>query len=290
MTWRIISVNNRAKLDFKLNYLVVRTSNSVSKVHIGEINTIIIESTAVSLTSYLLNELVKRKIAIIFCDEKRMPCSSVVGLNGSFDTSYKLFQQTQWSSSVRKQVWSELIRQKISNQLSILKQLEIYDKVRLIEQYLAEVTIGDLTNREGLAAKVYFKSLFGENFTREDDFFENVALNYGYSILLSYVARTIVSNGYVTQLGVFHSSKTNPYNLASDLMEPFRPVVDIVVKKYDFSYFGPTEKALLKNILNLTFVFNGQQLYLQNIIVMHVRSTLDALTSNDVSRMRKFNI
>ena len=91
------------------------------------------------------------------------------------------------------------------------------------------------TNREGHAVKVYFNALFGNGFSRTLDCFENAALNYGYSILLSCFTREIVCNGYLTLIGLFHDSQDNPFNLASDLMEPFRPIVDRIVLKMELN-------------------------------------------------------
>ena len=113
MSWRIVVISQRAKLDLKMNYLVVRKQDETVKIFLGEIGQIIIESTAVSLTASLLCELVKRKIKVIFCDEKRNPCSELLPYYGSHDTSEKIRTQMEWGEYGKGSVWTKIIREKI---------------------------------------------------------------------------------------------------------------------------------------------------------------------------------
>lgn len=154
--------------------------------------------------------------------------------------------------------------------------------------YSDEVMLGDTSNREGFAAKVYFNSLFGQNFSRNLDSFTNSALNYGYSILMSAFARAIYSCGCITQLGIWHKGASNNFNFACDLMEPFRPVIDLEVIGCNFNSFGAEEKRVIKNILNKELLFEGHKQYLNNIIPSYTRSVIDSLNSNDISYKRIF--
>ena len=160
---------------------------------------------------------------MIFCDEKRNPSSELVGYYGSHDTSNKVRKQIQWSRHSKEAIWTEIVTEKIRKQKELLKNLG-KEEAGLLEAYLQEIGWNDETNRKGHAAKVYFNALFGMTFTRTADCPENAALNYGYSILLSAFAREIVASGYITQLGLFHDNMFNQFNLASDLMEPFRQI------------------------------------------------------------------
>ena len=224
MSWRIIVISQRAKLDLQLGYMVVRGEN-VTKIVLSEISTILIESTAVSLTTSLLAELAKRKIKVIFCDEKRNPSSELVSYYGSHDTSNKVRKQIAWGQKIKEAVWTEIVTEKIRKQKELL-ELKGKEEAELLSSYLREITWNDETNREGHAAKVYFNALFGKDFTRTEDNPINAALNYGYAIILSTFTREVVTNGYITQLGLFHDNMFNQFNLASDLMEPFRVLVD----------------------------------------------------------------
>lgn len=224
MSWRIVVISKRAKLDLQLGQMVVR-GEEVTKIVLSEISTILIESTAVSLTASLIAELAKRKIKVIFCDEKKNPSCELVNYYGSHDTSNKVRKQINWKKNTKEAVWTEIVSEKIRKQKELLELLG-KEESDLLESYLKEIAWNDGTNREGHAAKVYFNALFGLEFTRTEDNLINAALNYGYSIILSAFTREIVANGYITQLGVFHDNMFNQFNLASDLMEPFRILVD----------------------------------------------------------------
>ena len=120
MSWRVVVVSSNAKVDYKLDYLVVRTIDEVKRVHLSEVGVLILESTAVSLTAYLMCELIRRKVKVIFCDHQRNPCGEVVPLHGSHDSSAKIRQQLQWPEAVRQQVWTEIVREKLRRQRSHL--------------------------------------------------------------------------------------------------------------------------------------------------------------------------
>lgn len=284
MSWRVVVISKRAKLDYQLGYLLVR-NESVTKIHLGEISTLLIESTAVSITTSLLAELTKKKIKVIFCDEKRNPSSELVGYYGSHDTSSKVRNQIQWSRNSKDAVWTEIVTEKIRKQKKLL-EYQGKEESKLLDSYLQEIKWNDETNREGHAAKVYFNALFGLDFTRTTDCSVNSALNYGYSIILSAFTREITANGYITQLGLFHDNIFNQFNLASDLMEPFRVLVDKEVLEMKFEEFEVDEKRRLVNILNHEVVIDGKVQYVNNAVKIYCKSVFDALNENDSSLIR----
>lgn len=284
MSWRTVVVSSSAKLDYQLGYLVVRKDTTV-KIHISEISLLMIESTAVSLTAALLNELTKKKIKVIFCDEKRNPSSELVSYYGSHDTSAKVRDQIQWSEQKKAVIWTEIVTEKIRKQAAVLREYG-RDEANLLEQYIGEIEYGDATNREGHAAKVYFNALFGMSFTRTQENSINAALNYGYGVVLSMFNREIVMNGYLTQLGLFHNNMFNPFNLGSDLMEPFRILVDRQVKKYLPEKFEPEEKRVMLQILQQEVLIGGRKEYVNNAIKIYCKSVFDALSANDVSLVK----
>lgn len=284
MSWRTIVISKRAKLDLQLGYMVVR-SEEITKIVLSEISTIVIESTAVSLTTSLLAELSKRKIKVIFCDEKRNPTAELVSYYGSHDTSYKIRNQIAWKKSTKEAVWTEIVTDKIRKQKEFLEVLG-KEESELLSSYLREIDWNDVTNREGHAAKVYFNAVFGMDFARTEDNFVNAALNYGYSIILSAFTREIVANGYLTQLGIFHDNMFNQFNLASDLMEPFRVLVDREVLKMDLIQFDHTEKMQLVNILNHEVKIDSKIQYVNNAIKIYCKSVFNALEEDDSSLIR----
>ena len=164
------------------------------------------------------------------------------------------------------------------------------EEAALLASYLREIVWNDETNREGHAAKVYFNALFGLDFTRTEDNFINAALNYGYSIILSAFTREVVANGYITQLGLFHDNMFNQFNLASDLMEPFRILVDREVTEMKRLQFEHEEKMQLVNILNQEIQIDGKTQYVNNAIKIYCKSVFDALEEDDSSLIRFYGI
>ncbi len=281
-------IAKRAKLDYQMGYMVVRSDETI-KIFLGEIAVLLIESTAVSITTALLAELTKKKIKVIFCDEKRLPSAELVSYYGSHDTSNKIRMQLQWHQSIKENVWTEIVREKIQNQFRFLQFLG-KEEADLLDSYVRQLAWNDATNREGHAAKVYFNALFGLDFTRTETNEINAALNYGYSILLSAFAREIVANGYMTQLGLFHDNMFNSFNLASDLMEPFRMLVDRQVYQMQPKAFEHEEKMKLVNILNQEVQIDNKCQYVSNAIKIYCHSVFDALNGHDASLIRFYSL
>ena len=284
MSWRIVVISKRAKLDLQLGKMVVR-SDEVTKIVLSEISTIMIESKTVSNTARLIAELAKRKVKDIVCDEKRNPSSELIGYYGSHDTSNKVRKQIQWNCSIKDAVWTEIVTEKIRKQKELLEYLG-KEESGVLQSYLNEICWKDETNREGHAAKVYFNALFGLSFTRTEDSLVNAALNYGYSIILSAFTREIVAGGYITQLGLFHDNMFNQFNFASDLMEPFRILVDREVVNMSMTEFAQDEKMRLVDILNQEVVIDGKKQYVNNAIIIYCKSVFDALNENDSALIR----
>lgn len=285
MSWRTVVISNSAKLDYKMGYMIVR-QGEITKIHMSEIALLLIESTAVSITASLLAELTKQKVKVIFCDEKRNPSSELVPYYGSHDTSSKVRTQVAWEKETKLMIWTEIVSEKIRNQRKMLKIAGREEEALLLQSYLEEIAPGDATNREGHAAKVYFNGLFGKDFSRTSDVPFNAALNYGYGILLSAVNREIVSNGYITQLGIFHDNMFNQFNLGSDLMEPFRIFVDRKVFEMKPEKLEHEEKIELVNLMNLEVMIDGKNNYLSNVIKIYCRSVFDALNDKDISLLK----
>lgn len=287
MTWRTVVIRERAKLDYSLNFMTVRQEAGVRKISLGEIYMVIVENTAVSLTAVLLNELVKNKIKVVFCDEKRNPSSELIQYYGSHDTSLKYKNQLEWSRESKERIWTRIVYEKIFNQMQFLKKLN-KEEYRLLEQYLSELEWNDSSNREGFAAKVYFNAIYGMDFTRNKECFINVALDYGYSIILSAFNREIVASGYFTQLGLCHRNPFNKFNLSSDFMEPFRILIDEEVYNLEGTEFTKEHKNKLINILNKTVIIDDKNQTIANAIRIYCRSLFSALAENDLEYIKMY--
>ncbi|MGP1544644.1 MAG: type II CRISPR-associated endonuclease Cas1 [Candidatus Fimenecus sp.] len=286
MSWRTIVITGHAKLDYKMDYLVVRKQDEISRIYIGEIGLLLIESTAVSMTAMLLSELTKNKVKIVFCDEKRNPQSEIIPYYGTHDTSMKIKQQMSWEEFIKEEVATEIVREKIKKQMEFLYELGYERQGELLKQYVRELKLKDESNREGHAAKVYFNALFGMDFVRNEDTPINAALNYGYSILLSCFNREIVSAGHITQIGILHDNRFNQFNLASDFMEPFRILVDRKVVELSPNDFDKYEKIELVNILNQNVIIAQKNHTVNNAIKIYCRSLFDALNNRDIADIK----
>lgn len=184
MSWRIVVIENQAKLDYKMGYLVVR-SLETKRILIDEIAVLMLANPAVSFTGFLIEALTEKKVKVIFCDTKRNPVAELMPHHGCHDSSAKIRTQVEWNQMTKDMVWRDIVSEKIRKQAEFLLEQGKIEQAELLNSYVEQVEIADATNREGHAAKVYFNALFGMDFTRSADIPVNAALNYGYSIILS---------------------------------------------------------------------------------------------------------
>ena len=286
MGWRTIVVNKNCKLSYKNDYLIIR-SEDLKMIHLSEINTIMIENGIASITSYLINELSNKKIKLIICDEKHNPSCEMMPYYGAFNTSKKVMNQSKWKKDKKDKVWQYLIKYKIHNQAMLLKKLEIagYEKILRYEE---QVEIADKTNREGHAAKVYFNLLYGMDFNRNDIDNTNIALDYGYTILLSLMNREVVNKGYITQIGINHKNEFNQFNLSCDLMEIYRPLIDEIVYLNREFVFDKEYKHKLINVCNREVYIQEKKQYLTNAIPIFINSVFDFLENDKESEILNY--
>lgn len=280
MGFRTVIVNSRAKLEFRLNFMIVRGENE-KRIFIDEINTLIVQSTAVSLTAALLSELIRSGVKVIFCDEKFNPCSELIPYYGAHNTSKRYKIQMQWRDETKNEIWRLIIAQKITNQKNYLQKRGFSAEAELIGSYIPDILPGDTTNREGHSAKVYFNCLMPCGVSRRDGGFLNGCLNYGYAVLLSCFNREIVASGYLTQFGIWHDNEFNQFNLSSDLMEPFRTIVDEVA--FSLPEGDKEFKRKMADILNFQISIDGKTTTLDLAVRTYVRSVLNALEASDPS-------
>lgn len=289
MGFRTIAITKRAKLNLTMGFLEIRGDQNI-KVYLDDIDILVIDNQAVSMTAALITALMKKKIKVIFCDEKRNPQAELIPYYGSGDSSRKVKNQIAWSNQIKECIWTLIVKEKIRNQAAFLKELGKVREYELLEDYVDNLSLGDKTNREGLAAKVYFNALFGMGFRRDEETAVNSALDYGYSLLLSSVNKEISYNGYITQLGLFHDNIYNPFNLASDLMEPFRILVDRRVFAARFTKFETDEKYEMLHLLETEIKIGGSKQILTNGIRIYVRSVFDALCDNNPEEILYYSL
>lgn len=277
MGFRTVVIKNKAKLEYTLNYLVIRGETEV-KIPLSDINTLIIQNIQTCITSALIAKITSNKIKLIFCDEKNNPCSELVGYYQNYSNYSKIRQQINWEHDLKPYLWTLIIKQKILTELKLLIFLNKVEASEKLKIYINEVEEGDSTNREGHAAKVYFNSLFGKDFVRGSDTNINKYLNYGYSIIASAINREIKCCGYLTEIGIHHIGETNPFNLTYDFIEPLRVIVDYYVKCKNID--EANYKTILNSILSFKVTFNGNEMFLENAIHLYILNLLNYLNGS----------
>ena len=289
MSWRIVVIENQAKLDYKMGYLVVRGLET-KRVLLDEIGILIIENPAVSLTGILIEALTEKKIKVIFCDRKRNPVAELMPHHGCHDSAAKIRTQIVWEQNIKDIIWRDIVSEKIRKQSEFLVEIGKIKQAGMLSEYVKQVELADATNREGHAAKVYFNALFGMDFTRSADIPVNAALNYGYSLVLSAINREVSANGYLTQLGIFHNNMFNHYNLSCDFMEPFRILVDRMVYSMQPTKFEQDEKHFMWTLLDQKVMIDGQNQFVMNAIKIYTKSVLDAINDKDSAEIKFYSI
>ncbi len=225
---------------------------------IEDIGVVVLDNKQITLTSGLLEALLENNVAVITCDSKSMPVGLMLPLYGNTTQNERFRIQLEASLPLKKQLWQQTIKAKISNQHTVLLKCK-QENMRCMQVWANEVRSGDPENTEARAAAFYWKNLFGhiEGFTRERDGTPpNNLLNYGYAILRAIIARALVSSGLLPTLGIHHHNRYNAYCLADDIMEPYRPYVDelvyeIVLSGKDYSVLTNELKAILLTIPTL---------------------------------------
>ncbi|MBC2250272.1 type II CRISPR-associated endonuclease Cas1 [Listeria sp. FSL L7-0123] len=276
MGWRTVVVNSHSKLSYKNQHLVFKSAYQHEMIHLSEIDVLILETTDITLTTMLINCLVAENILILFCDDKRLPIGKVLPFYGRHDSSLQLSKQLGWDSELKSEVWTEIISQKILNQSTFLSRLNYDEKSDSLIKLHETLEIFDPTNREGHAARIYFNQLFGNDFTREQENDINSGLNYGYTLLLSIFARELVKSGCMTQFGLKHSNQFNDFNFASDIMEPFRLLVDQIVYEKRNEDFQVIKRSLFE-LFNKQFDYNEQHMFLTNIASDYTKKIVKVL-------------
>jgi CRISPR-associated endonuclease Cas1 subtype II len=266
---------------------------------LDELEVVIVENPASSITAFCAVEMSKRNIKLVFCDEKHNPISEMLPLYGSYDCAAKLKAQIEWTDETKEAVWQSIVRMKILHQAKVLSFMGCDAASASLQSLISDVLAGDRTNREGMAARIYFNALFGLDFNRErkiaqDDFETaskyNAPLNYGYAILTSLFNRYVVAAGYSTQLGIFHRGAENQFNFSCDLMEPFRTIVDLEVMSDEISALDANAKYRLANLIFTEITIDGSRQTLDNAVPIYLRSVFDALNSGNAGAILDYEL
>lgn len=276
MGWRSVIVSSHAKISYSSNCMIVQTIEGIHKIPIDDIYLLLICTTQAVITTELINRLNKVNAKIIFSDEYQNPACEIVNNYPNNKNIEKITKQIFWDDGRKEVLWTKIVTRKMINQLAVLKYKH-RDNIQDIKNEIDKIEIGDSSNREAVVARKYFKILFDNDFSRQQDLAINAALNYGYSILLSNFNREIVSQGFSTYIGIHHHSLENSFNLSSDLMEPFRPIIDYWVSCKKMNSLTPDIKFGLVEILNMEIFYKEKEMLVKTAINKYVADCFDYL-------------
>lgn len=276
-----IFVSNDAHISIKSSQLFLKNNQTQVDYPLEDINSVMIESLKTTISTHTLSELAKNGILTFICNPNHLPCGVVLPFCEHYQTLTNFKVQIEASKPLQKQLWQNVVKNKIENQNEVLNICGGSDELK---QYKNAVLSGDSSNEEAKASLVYFKRLFGDDFKRRDNNIFNSFLNYGYSIIRGFVARSLTVHGLMPFLGINHSNQFNQYNLADDLMEVFRPLVDLYVKIYlsNQNEINSKIKSEIFNIINFEVEIEGQKQALSYAIDLYVQSFVKSLKENKV--------
>ncbi|HJV17382.1 MAG TPA: type II CRISPR-associated endonuclease Cas1, partial [Bacillales bacterium] len=282
MSWRIVYIEEAEEMKLYLDNLKVVKGDQEVLVPLSDIHTIVVDNSKTVVTGRLMNKLTEYHILLIFCDESHNPNAFSLGLYSHYRVYGVLSQQMQWDDLTRGEMWRKIIKIKIDNQRSVLEYLHKDENIiNKLKNFSNEVLFEDETNREGLAARIYFNELFGDNFHRQRGALDtyNAALNYGYIVLRACFARTIVAYGLHPAFGIGHRNQFNAFNLVDDCMEVFRPVIDLWVGMCveNAEYLDREMKQLLIRRLSSKINIGGQNQTVLNAIDLFIQSFIKAM-------------
>lgn len=286
MGYRQVIIKKSEKLHFKDNQLIIDKDENSTKVPLEDISYILIEDSSTVLTTRLLAELGKNAISLIVCDEKFEPTSIMYPYNYHFKQLDVFSHQLEIDDSIKNEFWNQIVKRKIENSIRVLEMTSKEEfPISKLTEYINEITDGDSKNREGLAAKMYFRSLFGSDFIRFYDDNVNAALNYGYTIIASAIIRNLAVYGLNTYLGIHHSSKINNFNLAYDFLEPYRSVVDKFVYDNKDDIVLPLSfefRKKLINLLNKEVLHQNKKYTIEYSIGLLIKSYIKSFSSGEI--------
>lgn len=286
MGYRQVIIKKSEKLHFKDNQLIIDKDENSTKVPLEDISYILIEDSSTILTTRLLAELGKNAISLIVCDEKFEPTSIMYPYNYHFKQLDVFSHQLEIDDSIKNEFWNQIVKRKIENSIRVLEMTSKEEfPISKLTEYINEITDGDSKNSEGLAAKMYFRSLFGSDFIRFYDDNVNAALNYGYTIIASAIIRNLAVYGLNTYLGIHHSSKINNFNLAYDFLEPYRSVVDKFVYDNKDDIVLPLSfefRKKLINLLNEEVIHQNKKYTIEYSIGLLIKSYIKSFSTGEI--------
>ena len=271
-------------LSVYLDNIEIHKGENKYVIPLSDIGIIVLDGMMTSITTRLLYTCSNYNVILVICDKKHIPCGMYLPFNQHSRAVKMIKKQVKWDENIKDEIWTQIIKYKIHNQSKILYYFTKNEERYLqLQNYTKEIEPGDTTNREGHSAKVYFNTIFGNEFYRDNDCIENAMMNYGYAIFRAYISRVIVGYGYNPSLGIFHKSEYNAFCLADDFIEVFRPIIDAYTIDYlleaegDIGFLTQEIRGFLVSILSKRVKYGNQYQKISTVIDKFVLQCLDYL-------------
>lgn len=293
MSWRVVYIEESEYLSLYLDNIKVKNKDKEVLIPITDIHTIILDNYKINLSVHLINALTKFNVNVISCGVDHLPKTILLPYSGNKLAFQMMNKQLKWSKKIKTKIHKFIVKNKIFNQKTLLKHLnKEVEIIKHLKLFYEGVLIGDKSNREGHAAKVYFNQLFGLDFKRFNDDVINAGLNYGYAILRSQITKVLVGKGLNTAFGFFHIGRENQFNLSDDIIEPFRPIIDfwVYTNLREEKIFLRKHRIELIKQTTKTLIINKKKQTLFNAVLRYVEGILNYCETEDKSKLNKVYI
>lgn len=284
MSHRVLYIEKCENLKLYLDNLKVLVDNNEILFPISDIMILVIDNYKSNLSVPLINKLVENNVCTILCGIDHLPKTQILPVNGHFSQSGNINKQIQWNKERKDLVHQLIVKAKIYNQIEILKTNDKnFEVIQKLFQFIEEVEPGDTSNREGLAAKMYFREMYGHDFVRFNEDVVNAGLNYGYAIFRSLISSIVVAKGYLPNIGIFHKGKQNMFNLSDDIIEVFRPIVDhyVLNNMTEDILFKQEHREQLIQLTTKKVKIDERQQTVANAIYIYIESILKVLETGN---------
>lgn len=278
--WRLVDIaTDHRMLSLSDNALVISDDKAeIARIFMADIGAVVIHSYHAMLSKNVIVALADHGIPLVYCDKSHMPTAMSLPATAHYRQAERAAWQAEAGLPVKKQLWKQIVRCKIREQARTLTSIDDITAASLLK-LARDVQSGDKGNVEAIAARLYWPSLMGKDFRRDrSGDHVNPALNYGYTILRSAIARAVVAAGLNPSLGLFHKNKLNNFCLVDDLLEPFRPLVDRLVYEKRSEWQGKLEKEpkmVLAEIINRGIAMEGGVTVLTQLFFILCNSLID---------------
>lgn len=277
MNWRGLHLSEAARLSVKQGQMVLERQDGTFTFPLEDMAFLILDTQQVSLSAAVLARCAESGCLIVSCDGRHMPCGALVPYHSFHRHTETMLAQMSLSEPRRKRLWQQIVKRKIRNQAQCLREADRPEeqaaRVAILEN---KVKSGDIDNREGLAAHLYWQS-WVQGFSREQEGTDrlNVMLNYGYALVRALIARELAGRGFSPALGIHHKSMANAFNLADDMLEPWRPFVDSMALAHwtptaEEGEFCLADRRALAKVFSFSVAMDGAEMFLLDAVKKQV--------------------